>query len=530
MKLKTLSFLLLLTSTSAFADPATNSDPTQLAQPDQTLTSSEDPITMSNIPTFMTLSYENVKRSDGYEDIGMFGVNMDFQIYKPIYGGVGLYGAGSGDLGGLFVFGANLGLRKNIYSDWWVNADYFAGGGGAHHDGDQNANNSGLMTRANVGLAYNLSGILIGGDYSYIHFSDYQVSSQQFGLNITMPGDMLTGSPSYLGKKTSDLSNVWLHNIVSFYRTFISAYQETYFLNNSKDSSGNDLDENMQLIGAKAGIFLSPKMYLSVSSAGSYNSNQNGYMDFFLGLGYRDTFYHKWFYYLNADVGAGGGGSTDTGGGFMYKPGAGIGYQVTKNFIASVGGGYMKAPSGNFEGPFANLSLSYQFLSGEATDFGPPDPGNGNYYFSGWRFSALTETYNNPQRSNDKEVENIDLVVFNFEKLISPNFFVGGQGASAYGGNAGAYATGMLGVGAQTDTYHHFRLSADVMAGAAGGGGIAVGDGAVWQPEVGLSYDVTPYVSLLVKGGRIMALDDDLDSTTVSAGIQFNFTSLQEEF
>lgn len=530
MKLKTLSLLLLLTSANAFANATASNAEDQLLQDGQSSIAPDDPFTMSNVPTFMTLSYENVKRSEGDEDIGLFGVNMDFEIYKPVYGGIGLYGAGSGDLGGLFVFGANLGLRKNIYNNWWADTSYFAGGGGAHHDGDEDENYSGLMTRANIGLSYNISGLLIGGGYSYIHYSDYGVSSKQFGLTLTMAGDMLMGSPSYIGKKTTDLSDVWLHNIVSFYRTFISGYQETYFLTNSKDSSGNDLDQNMQLVGAKAGIFLSPKMYLSISSAGSYDSNQNGYMDFFLGIGFKDTIYHNLFYYLSADVGAGGGGGTDTGGGFMYKPGAGLGYQLTNDFIASVGGGYLKAPSGEFEGPFANLSLTYQFLSGESTNFGPPDPGNGNYYFSGWRFNALTETYNNPQRSNDKAIEDIDMVVFNFEKMLSPYFFIGGQGASAYGGNAGSYATGMLGAGAQTKTYHRFRLSADVMAGAAGGGGIAVGDGAVWQPEVGISYDVTPYVSLLVKGGRIMSLDDDLDSTTVSAGIQFNFTSLQEEF
>ncbi|MES2204315.1 MAG: hypothetical protein V4496_03755 [Pseudomonadota bacterium] len=480
---------------------------------------------LAPISTDLKFSYDDLKRDDGNPNLGLLGTSMNFNLYKGFYLGPSIYSAMGGDLGGLFVIGANSGFKYPIYKGLSIDTGYFAGGGGGQNVVE---NPSGFMSRGHVGLSYNFRYFELGVEYSDVNYPDYGISDKQFALTFSIPGTLLIGSPEYQGDSTTDLDSVFSSRGLNFYRTFIGMYQENYFLTNSKDTQGNALDETMQLIGAKGGVFLNPNIYLGLSSAGAYDSSKNGYMDFYMMLGVQKYFTRRFFYNIEADIGSGGGGSTDTGTGLIYKSSLGLGYAFVPTFSLMLEGGYLTAPNGNFEGPFASLGLYYQFFNAGPQTF-TSDVGNGQYTFEGWEISGQTERYINPQRSsNSREIENIDLAVIEVTKQINQTFSVKGQAASAYGGNAGSYATGMIGPGVQTPAWHEFRLMSDVLIGAAGGGGMDVDSGAVYQPEAGISFDVTPYISLIAKTGRIIAINGGLDATTYNAGIVFNFTNLQE--
>lgn len=482
--------------------------------------------TLSPTSTNFLLSYEKLKRDNGNPDLGLFGANIDFNLYKGFYAGPSIYGAMQGDLGGLFVIGGNTGYQYNLYDGLWADVGYFAGGGGAHND--SNANPSGFMSRSHIGLAYNFKYFELGLEYSDVNYPDYGINSRQLAFTFSIPGNILMGEPSYQGISTTSLDDVFSSTGINFYRTFIGMYQEMYYLNNSSDTSGNELNDTMQLVGAKGGVFLTPYVYFGVSTAGAYDSSKNGYMDFYTLLGFQRYFTQQFFYTIEAAVGAGGGGNTDTGSGFIYKPSLGLGYSLTPAFALVLEGGYIKAPSGNFEGPFSALNIYYQFFNAGPQTF-TSDMGNGEYTFSGWSISGQTETYVNPQRSNTSHpIENIDLAVIEITRALNDTWLIKGQAAGAYGGNAGSYATGMIGPGIQSTLWHGFRAISDLYIGAAGGGAIDVGRGAVYQPEIGMSFDITPSISLIAKTGRILAVDGGLDVTTYNAGLVFNFTTLQE--
>jgi hypothetical protein len=486
--------------------------------------------TLSPTSTDFVLSYENIKRNDSNSNsipnLGLFGANINFDLYKGFYAGPSIYGAMQGDLGGLFVMGGNAGYRYNLYDDVWVDTGYFAGGGGAHND--TTSDPSGFMSRSHIGLSYNFTYVELGIEYSYVNFPDYEINSHQLAFTFSIPGNILTGDPSYQGSSSTSLDGIFSTQGVNFYRTFVDMYQESYYLNHSTDTNGNELNDTMQLMGAKGGVFFTPNIYFGVSTAGAYDSSKNGYMDFFTLLGFQQYFTQRLFYTIEANIGAGGGGNTDTGSGLMYKSSVGFGYSFTPAFSLLLEGGYITAPSGNFEGPLTSLDINYQFFNAGPESF-TSDIGNGQYSFAGWSISGQTETYINPQRSSSyHEIENIDMAVIEMSRQINDTWLVKGQAAGAYGGNAGSYATGMIGPAVQSPLWHRFRLIGDVLVGAAGGGAMDVGRGAIYQPEAGISYDISPYVSLVAKTGRIRSVDGGLDATTYNVGIVFNFTTLQE--
>ena len=481
------------------------------------------PYAVASLPTLLDLSYDSLKRPSGKENLGLIGVNLNADIYKGIYAGVGGYGAAQGDLGGLFILGIDGGYRHQILKNTWFDVGSFIGGGGAHHDSDDTSGtNSGFMSREHLGFSQVFFNTFsLGIDYSYVNYPDYDIHSYQWGILFTLPGNFLTGSPTYQGAKVTDLNEVSSPANIGFYKSFVSAYQETYF---------TDTNEAMQLAGMKYGAYFQPHTYVGLSTAGSYDSTQNGYMDLYLLLGHDFHITDPLFIYTELQSGMGGGGNTNTGGGLIYKPMIGVGYDITTNFGLRLGGGYMKATGGDFEGPVAELGAYYNFLNSTSCYICHEDAGSNHYYFSGWRVGIMNERYDHPQRSNGvSDNKNIDLVTINLDKMLNDYAYFSGQATSAYGGNAGSYATGLLGPGIQTSEYHRVRLLADLMVGAAGGGAIDVGRGAIYQPEIGLSVTLSEKISWVTKLGRMRSFDGSLDTNTLSTGIQFNITTLQEE-
>lgn len=487
------------------------------------------PYELSPIATAFTLSYENLRRSDGESDLGLLGTNMNFNVYKNFYAGPSIYGAASGDLGGLFVVGGNAGLRHHLYEGLWLDTGYFVGGGGG--PGSNNASDaSGFMSRAHLGLAYDFKYFQLGIEYADVNYPDYGINDRHWAFTLTMPGMLLAGNPFYQGESTDALDDIHSSRGISFYRTFLGMYEETYSLDNSKNTDDEELNGTMQLIGVKGGVFLNQDIYLGVSTGASYYSSAGKYMDFYTLLGYKKYFTARFFYDIEAAVGVGGGSDLNTGSGLIYKSSVGLGYAFTPAFSAEIDGGYLTAPSGDFETPFASLGIYYQFLNAGQQGF-ISDVGNDHFTFSGWNVSAQNETYLHPQRDNNTvETQDINLAVIEMTRAINKTVLLKGQIASAYAGNAGGYASALFGPGLQSPLWHKFRITSDLLVGAGGGGGMDIDNGGIYQPEIGISFDITPHISLVAKTGRVLAIDGGLNAETYNAGIVFNFTTLQEGF
>ncbi|MEO8300054.1 MAG: hypothetical protein ABI574_19855, partial [Burkholderiales bacterium] len=82
----------------------------------------------------------------------------------------------------------------------------------------------------------------------------------------------------------------------------------------------------------------------------------------------------------------------------------------------------------------------------------------------------------------------------------------------AIAGGAGAYSIGLLGVGGGLALAPGWRAGAEMLAGAAGGGGVAVQGGAVVQPMLWAARELGTYSRLQLGIGQLRSLKGDLST------------------
>ncbi|HEY9026282.1 MAG TPA: hypothetical protein VIP05_18440, partial [Burkholderiaceae bacterium] len=121
--------------------------------------------------------------------------------------------------------------------------------------------------------------------------------------------------------------------------------------------------------------------------------------------------------------------------------------------------------------------------------------------------------------------EQLDAVVLQVNRFVAPGVYVTGQAHSAFAGGAGAYSEGLFGVGLQLPVMQRLRVGVEALAGAAGGGGVDTGGGAVAQARGYVDLGITDSLSLRVAGGKIKSVrgSGGLDSTVVDAALVFRF-------
>ncbi len=86
----------------------------------------------------------------------------------------------------------------------------------------------------------------------------------------------------------------------------------------------------------------------------------------------------------------------------------------------------------------------------------------------------------------------------------------------------------MVGIGIQCKAIFddHLKANAELLIGAGGGGHLAVGEGALMQLMVGLTYNFNHYIGMQMSVGKVFALKQDLNNTVIDVGFVFNFAML----
>ena len=483
--------------------------------------------------TFARLTYDPVKMPDSKEKkMGMLGFNYLFNITPWFYAGPAVYGSVSGDRGGLFVTGFEAGINHPIYKNLGGDLGFFAGGGGGRSRGRVALVGGGLMIRPHVGLYYNFGLFRLGVNYSQIRFPKGKIDGKQVSLALDIPFGFGFANPVYNRFHVSDIKSVIpiSPGYINFGENTIAMIAQTYVQSSSnRQVNGTKSKGNLRLVGIELTHYMTLNTFLYAKAAGLYSGDRGGYMDALAGIGYRYPIFGLSQIALMGRIGAGagGGGNFDTGGGVLLQSELGLNFQFTKSIGVEVSGGYLYAPDGRFKAKTITAKLIYRFLSGHFSQNWDHSKTPGHLMFRGWRFRAIHQTYIHPQRLNKKR-KNISLVGMKFDGFLTRYLYVTGQSASAYIGKSGGYASGLLGLGLQSPRFwnHRFDVSVEMLGGAAGGGGIDVGRGAVWQPVVNADFYITPYISVEASTGRIIATNGKLDATTASAGLAWHFSTL----
>jgi len=475
------------------------------------------------IKNHLAFSYDNLQLPDN-ESMGLLGGNYLFDLNYNFYSGLGVYGAVKGRRGGFFTGGLDVGWRYFIFRNFFIDLNGFVGGGG----GGAAPQGGGLMLRSafDAGIKLNQSSIGIG--YSYVEFPNGDISSQQVSVNYRYSFESFHFS-GWSSKKGNNIQ--WLKKLRN--RSLVNPSQFSlqlthYFPYDSVKVSGKKFDNRLDILGIRWRNKLNKDLWLEFETGGAMLGNIDGFAQVFSGLSYENYLGKQVYGNIGVLIGAAGGGDVNTGGGIVYRTFAGLGYQFNPQWSVASQIAWTAALEGDFKAKTALLNVIYHYKSlipaGSSTK---PTLSNmqSDIKWHRYRIRPGVQRYSHYYgfgRKNDS-VKNLDvnLVNLKLDSFINSNFYVTGHALGAFSGEAGGYAVGLVGPGIQINRY----LSAEILGGVAGGGGIAVGSGQIVQPMFNIAWPLDDQWEIEGSAGYIFAVNDDLSAIVTNLGAIYRFRS-----
>jgi len=437
----------------------------------------------------LSLGYEQLKLA-GDEQMGLLGGSVLFSLGSDWWAGPAVYGAASGQRGGLFVGGAELQRRIALPWQWDLRAGLFAGGGG----GAAAPVGGGLMLRAAATLTHEIGPMRGGLSWSHVHFPSGEISSSQLGLVLVWErpfryfDTLAVGQPQPSGSPTG----LGVQRVAGT----VGAYQ----------LRGSDT-RRVGLVGGRAEWQPNPSgIFTGLEAAAAASGGAAGYMEILGDVGWRWTPMPATLplsLEARGAVGLGGGGAMPTEGGAIAK--------VALGASVDWGGGWR---TGIEFVEVRGLGSTLRAHSGQvwlAMDLEPPSDGSATGTISRNEWSASLQHHLHAQR-NDGSASALDTVGLKLNRFVDDHVYLSAQAHSAYAGGAGAYSIGLIGAGLATVPHETWRFGAELLLGAAGGGGVATGSGAIGQTLAWAGWRVAPESELRVGVGAVKALRGDLRS------------------
>lgn len=459
----------------------------------------------------------------GSERMGMVGADLLFDVNDRLRLGVGSYGAVRGDRGGFIALGASAQLRQRLSPLWVSQAGLFVGAGGGR--GGYTLSGGGLMLRADAGLSYE-SGRYgnFGFGISHVQFPTGVIRSTQPYLQYDYPFYSLL-RPGW----TTELSRAGSADVNALparANEFAVVLRSYRIASSALRDDGQQQYARMQLLGVEWLSYLDDHWFVKLESEGAMGGQSNGYMQILAGAGYRLPLSSSTAVKVHAAAGPAGGGGVDTGGGLLLDAGLALQQNLTQHTALELSLGAVRAPSRSFSAHSVALKLNYQFGLPQVSSQAVAWPAVGSFDSSNLRVRLANQTYFKADplwrnRSLDQSVSNLGVQL---DYFVSPRWFVTGQGLAAYAGDAGAYMTGQVGVGAQWPLSERWYVEGEALLGAAGGGGLAVAGGLIGQGNASVGYRLSKSLSLTATAGGTKALGGDFKARVAGFGMAYQFT------
>jgi hypothetical protein len=125
----------------------------------------------------------------------------------------------------------------------------------------------------------------------------------------------------------------------------------------------NPNDHLVSLLGVKVDADVARNLYLSGQALGAYKGGAGGYAVGLIGPGLRSNrlFGSNAKVFIEALVGASGGGGISVGGGAIIQPSAGIVYDFSERLSIEASCGHVKAVHGQLDTTVYDVGLAYRF-------------------------------------------------------------------------------------------------------------------------------------------------------------------------
>ncbi len=468
----------------------------------------------------LRFSFEEINMPDAGEQMGLYSLGAYEQINPWLYGGITLYGAATGQRGGFFTGGYTLGVERQLFDNLIFDAGGYVGAGG----GGAAAQGGGLMIRPHVGLKYNFSWSKLGLNYTYVDFPNGNISSDAIALSLDIPFSSLILNLEDDGLTVADYFGAYWSN-VSRHRSHLAARVRAYSpAIGSKTTSGGSLNNSLGLVGVEYSYFINENWFTTFETAGALSGGVGGFAELLAGIGYRHA--------LTGDdrlallpaltIGGAGGGSVDTGGGFVARANLGLEYRLSSDLSLIMDGGYLTAPDGNFETSYLGLNLAYVMETFARDQKGSPLAETELIKTTKWRFRPAHQWYFDAQRKGGS-LRDMQLLGGKIDWIGGDWWYLTGQALSAYGGGAGGYSEGHWGVGILGPSWKNLRFYGEMLIGAGGGGGVDSGSALLFKPSVGLEYNLNKDLSLQTGIGKVISKEGNLDANTLDVSMIWRF-------
>nr|HET7857969.1 hypothetical protein [Caldimonas sp.] len=450
------------------------------------------------------ISFEHVT-FPGNEKVGLVGTSylVDVPRLDGLSLGPAVYGAITGERGGFFTIGGELAWRKRIVGPFGIEAGVYAGGGG----GAGAPQGGGLMLRPHVDFLADFGATAFGVSVSRVKFPNGQIASTQWGLVFNISDEFRSTRADRLGEPTRAAGR----SGIGFDRVQLVA--GAYRTRNGSTLLDGRTAPTIGYLGARGEQAIGSNGYWGVEANGATQSAVAGYAEFLGIVGAETELVHN---VLNGGVrfgaGMGGGGSVPTGGGLLVKGSLYGIFRLSSDLGVSLEAGVTSAPQGELRAVHAGASLVW------ALD-GPRSSGIATQPVR-TEFGAGVERYDAARK--DGTTRSMSLATLRIDRFVTPNIYLDLQAHTAFAGNAGGYTSAFLGAGWWQPISPRWHVAAELLGGAAGGGGVD-SHGAVAQAMLYAGAQLSPGVGLRLGVGRIESLRGPLGATVVGASIVFTY-------
>ena len=479
--------------------------------------SSKIPIT--NQLGSIRVDYQQVSMPNGLSNMGLTGLHYLAHLNNYISLGGGFLGSVMGDEGGFITFGLDANIKVPLWYGFYTESGIYFGGGGS-----SGLSKNGMVVNTHIGLGYQFDNrIGLGISYAALNFPDGAIHSQQVLLTLNVPLDFNYGPYSSLGQYITDTDQlVFIDNTPDGGYNYISfLFNNTFPSSASKTKSGDPLTRSQQYIGAEVGHYFNNSTFAFIQTEAMLRGGSRGYMHLLGGLGQSYAIHPRFYIVPQLGIGAGGGG------GLIIFPQLSLEALLTSHVAASISGGYIIAPGGNFKAMTAGMALNYYINSNPIIS----SENNDNGFLQGWRLNIGNETYTSPQCQLG--CSTVSMIQGQLDYLIDRYVYFSGQTNFAYLGHGGSYAEGLIGIGTQTPAFFNNRLKlfAQLLGGAGGSGKVNVekAKGVIVKPSVGAMLSITDHLAVKANVGQMFAINGNWHTPFFGIGMSFRFSTLVAE-
>ncbi len=461
--------------------------------------------------------------------MSLIGLQYNIPINRWLYTGAGMHAAITGDQGGLFTLGVNLGVNTKLYNNIYFDANVHFGGGGGY----RSLVNGGGIFYPNIGLQYKKEHYSFGVQYGKVNFFTGIINNDNISFFVEIPSVLRSTSYAQAQKKfvvdNTTPSGVWKKPGIK------SVQQVTFDFfypvgRSRKDATQNyaPIENTLGVIGFEYQRYLNDNTFVYVHTDAMYQGLVAGFMDLFFGLGKNLQVTKSINLFGKFGIGAAGGRIYPENGLTIY-PSVGADLKVSKHFGLSAHGGYHRAVGGTFEAYTAGLSLKYYGLSGGIIDPFTNETAS-QIKTQGVQLSIQNQTYFDVAKFGIPNSD-LQLIAVKVNYDINRRFYVAGEASFAYEGRSGGYAHGLFGLGVKSNRFFNERFSTffEMGLGVAGGGRVDSGEGVLIRPTLGFNYHINDDFALHASGGQMVSPFGNVNATNINLGLTYSLSLLRSK-